>query len=170
MVVWFLKRGVSQRRKDWGPLCLATLLRLKFLCILYCSWLHYLAEEYHEMPLSWIICIGFLQIPSNKEKEAARFAQLWNKVITSFREEDLISDRCVIFFCITLLIMDVAKTCKYLLLWAWLFSIFREMNLLLVPYWADRDLGLIQWPPFLLASKVRFTILWKNVKTCLLRH
>lgn len=115
MVVWFLKRGVSQRRKDWGPLCLATLLRLKFLCILYCSWLHYLAEEYHEMPLSWIICIGFLQIPSNKEKEAARFAQLWNKVITSFREEDLISDRCVIFFCITLLIMDVAKTCKYIL-------------------------------------------------------
>lgn len=28
------------------------------------------------------------------------------------------------------------------------------MNLLLVPYWADRDLDLIQWPPFLLASKV----------------
>ncbi|ESR59155.1 callose synthase 3 [Citrus sinensis] len=65
---------------------------------------------------------NFAEIPSNKEKEAARFAQLWNKVITSFREEDLISDR--------------------------------EMNLLLVPYWADRDLGLIQWPPFLLASKI----------------
>ena len=32
--------------------------------------------------------------------------------------------------------------------------IFREMDLLLVPYWADRDLELIQWPPFLLASKV----------------
>lgn len=30
----------------------------------------------------------------------------------------------------------------------------REMDLLLVPYWADRDLDLIQWPPFLLASKV----------------
>jgi callose synthase len=30
----------------------------------------------------------------------------------------------------------------------------REKNLLLVPYWADRDLDLIQWPPFLLASKV----------------
>jgi len=28
------------------------------------------------------------------------------------------------------------------------------MDLLLVPYWADRDLDLIQWPPFLLASKV----------------
>lgn len=28
------------------------------------------------------------------------------------------------------------------------------MNLLLVPYRADRELDLIQWPPFLLASKV----------------
>lgn len=33
------------------------------------------------------------QIPPNKEKEAARFAQLWNKIITSFREEDLINNR-----------------------------------------------------------------------------
>ncbi|XP_044483306.1 callose synthase 3-like [Mangifera indica] len=65
---------------------------------------------------------NFAQVPSNKEKEAARFAQLWNKIISSFREEDLISNR--------------------------------EMDLLLVPYWADRDLDLIQWPPFLLASKI----------------
>ncbi|KAK4258423.1 hypothetical protein QN277_007877 [Acacia crassicarpa] len=64
----------------------------------------------------------FADIPSNKEKEAARFAQLWNQIITSFREEDLISNR--------------------------------EMDLLLVPYWADRELDLIQWPPFLLASKI----------------
>lgn len=35
----------------------------------------------------------FDEIPSNKGKEAARFAQLWNKIITSFREEDLISNR-----------------------------------------------------------------------------
>lgn len=33
------------------------------------------------------------QIPSNKEKEAARFAQLWNTVISSFRKEDLISNK-----------------------------------------------------------------------------
>ncbi|WCJ21641.1 callose synthase 1 [Euphorbia peplus] len=30
----------------------------------------------------------------------------------------------------------------------------KEMDLLLVPYWADQDLGLIEWPPFLLASKI----------------
>ncbi|KAG5565273.1 hypothetical protein RHGRI_001233 [Rhododendron griersonianum] len=64
----------------------------------------------------------FDEIPSNKGKEAARFAQLWNKIISSFRDEDLINDR--------------------------------EKNLLLLPYWADRDLDLIQWPPFLLASKL----------------
>ncbi|KAJ4711705.1 Callose synthase [Melia azedarach] len=64
----------------------------------------------------------FAEVPSNKEKEAAKFAQMWNKIISSFREEDLISNR--------------------------------EMDLLLVPYWADRDLDLIQWPPFLLASKI----------------
>ncbi|KAL0459295.1 UNVERIFIED_CONTAM: Callose synthase 3, partial [Sesamum latifolium] len=66
------------------------------------------------------------EIPSSKEKEAARFAQLWNKIITSFREEDLISNR--------------------------------EMDLLLVPYWADRDLELMQWPPFLLASKIPIAV------------
>ncbi|XP_061367624.1 callose synthase 3-like [Gastrolobium bilobum] len=64
----------------------------------------------------------FAEIPSNKGKEPARFAQLWNQIITSFREEDLISNR--------------------------------EMDLLLVPYWADTQLNLIQWPPFLLASKI----------------
>ncbi|KAK9124975.1 hypothetical protein Scep_013821 [Stephania cephalantha] len=64
----------------------------------------------------------FEKIASSKEKGAAKFAQLWNKIISSFRQEDLISDR--------------------------------EMDLLLVPYWADQDLDLIQWPPFLLASKI----------------
>ncbi|KAK7243498.1 hypothetical protein RIF29_38296 [Crotalaria pallida] len=68
----------------------------------------------------------FDQVSSNKEKEAARFAQLWNKIITSLRDEDLIDNR--------------------------------EMDLLLVPYWADRDLNLIQWPPFLLASKIPIAV------------
>lgn len=34
----------------------------------------------------------------DKERQAARFAQMWNKIITSFRKEDLISDRCLIDF------------------------------------------------------------------------
>ncbi|XP_030967643.1 callose synthase 2-like [Quercus lobata] len=61
------------------------------------------------------------EIPSDKGKNAAQFAQLWNRIISSFREEDLITN--------------------------W------EMDLLLVPYWAS-GLDLIQWPPFLLASKI----------------
>ncbi|MQL73127.1 hypothetical protein Taro_005442 [Colocasia esculenta] len=61
-----------------------------------------------------------------KELESAKFAQLWNKIITSFRKEDLINDR--------------------------------ERDLLLVPYWADRDSGLTQWPPFLFASKIPIAV------------
>ncbi|KAD3069004.1 hypothetical protein E3N88_36884 [Mikania micrantha] len=63
---------------------------------------------------------------STNKEETARFAQMWNKIITCFREEDLISNR--------------------------------EMDLLLMPCWADFDLKLIQWPPFLLASKVYYLL------------
>jgi callose synthase len=59
---------------------------------------------------------------TDKEKIAARFAQMWNEIITSFREEDLINNK--------------------------------EKELLLVPYVADQALEIMQWPPFLLASKV----------------
>lgn len=65
---------------------------------------------------------SFDEITASKRSEAAKFAQLWNDVICSFREEDLISDR--------------------------------EMDLLLVPYSSDSSLKIIQWPPFLLASKI----------------
>ncbi|KAL8241410.1 hypothetical protein R6Q59_014764 [Mikania micrantha] len=78
--------------------------------------------EKRKKGLSTILSHDFATIPPHNPKEAARFAQLWNKIITSFREEDLINNR--------------------------------EMNLLLVPYWADLDLDLIQWPPFLLASMI----------------
>ncbi|XP_078440418.1 callose synthase 3-like [Wolffia australiana] len=67
----------------------------------------------------------FSKIPEGNKKTNAKFAQLWNKIISSLRNEDLIDDR--------------------------------ERDLLLVPYWAD-DLGLIQWPPFLLASKIPIAI------------
>ncbi|KAK8637221.1 hypothetical protein V6N13_064645 [Hibiscus sabdariffa] len=68
----------------------------------------------------------FAEVTANKRSEAAKFAQLWNEVICSFREEDLISDR--------------------------------EMDLLLVPYTSDPSLKLIQWPPFLLASKITIAL------------
>ncbi|XP_071741493.1 callose synthase 5 [Rutidosis leptorrhynchoides] len=64
----------------------------------------------------------FAEVTPNRRTEAAKFAQLWNEVVCSFREEDFISDR--------------------------------EMDLMLVPYSSDPSLNLIQWPPFLLASKV----------------
>ncbi|KAL7612774.1 hypothetical protein Lser_V15G06702 [Lactuca serriola] len=64
----------------------------------------------------------FQQVTPDKRTEAAKFAQLWNEVVCSFREEDLISDR--------------------------------EMDLMLVPYSSDPTLIVVQWPPFLLASKI----------------
>ncbi|XP_043697795.1 callose synthase 5 [Telopea speciosissima] len=64
----------------------------------------------------------FSEASVSRRTEAAKFGQLWNEVICSFREEDLISDS--------------------------------EMDLLLVPYSSDPSLKLIQWPPFLLASKI----------------
>ncbi|KAJ0623230.1 putative 1,3-beta-glucan synthase [Helianthus annuus] len=64
----------------------------------------------------------FTNKATSKKEDAARFAQTWNKIITSFREEDIINNR--------------------------------EMDLLLMPYRADMQLNLIQWPPFLLASKL----------------
>jgi callose synthase len=48
--------------------------------------------------------------------------------------------------------------------------LFREMNLLLVPYWADTQLDLIQWPPFLLASKVCFIFYATSLSLFLLNH
>ncbi|KAI4326688.1 hypothetical protein MLD38_031975 [Melastoma candidum] len=62
------------------------------------------------------------QVLSNKEKETARFAQLWNQIISSLREEDLINNR--------------------------------EMDLLLVPYWADCEMDVMQWPLMLLSNKM----------------
>ncbi|KAG0449589.1 hypothetical protein HPP92_027224 [Vanilla planifolia] len=64
----------------------------------------------------------FSKVPLSNMEETAKFAQMWNKIILSFRDEDLINNR--------------------------------EMNLLLVPHSADQDLKLVQWPPFLLASKI----------------
>ncbi|GMN30383.1 hypothetical protein TIFTF001_002769 [Ficus carica] len=55
----------------------------------------------------------FAEITASRRSEAAKFAQLWNEVICSFREEDLI-----------------------------------------IPYSSDPGLKIIQWPPFLLASKI----------------
>ncbi|KAL6616823.1 hypothetical protein ACP70R_039093 [Stipagrostis hirtigluma subsp. patula] len=62
------------------------------------------------------------QEDTKEEKIVARFAQIWNLMITSFQDENLIDNR--------------------------------EKNLLSVPYCKDRDMEILQWTPFLLASKI----------------
>ncbi|MQM07928.1 hypothetical protein Taro_040776 [Colocasia esculenta] len=64
----------------------------------------------------------FAEVSPNKRTEAAKFAQLWNEIIS------------------------IAKLRT--------FALSREMDLMLVPYSSDPSLNLIQWPPFLLASKI----------------
>ncbi|XP_071914345.1 callose synthase 5 [Coffea arabica] len=94
----------------------------------------------------------FDEVTASRRSEAAKFAQLWNEVICSFREEDLISDRKasdnLLLLCLII----------FLSFWSWslieYFYYFREMDLLLVPYSSDPSLKIIQWPPFLLASKI----------------
>lgn len=96
-----------------------------------------LRSRFHSLPGAFNACLvpserrqkrgfslskHFAEASPSKRTEAAKFAQLWNEIICSFREEDLISDR--------------------------------EMDLLLVPYSSDPSLKMIQWPPFLLASKI----------------
>ncbi|MED6156387.1 Callose synthase 5, partial [Stylosanthes scabra] len=90
----------------------------------------------------------FDEISASERTEAAKFAQLWNEIICSFREEDLISDRQDLkpgFY--YSLCSSPIKNKVYL-------HDSREMDLLLVPYSLDSRLKIIQWPPFLLASKI----------------
>lgn len=87
MHAWFLrKRTSSLRRRDLKPLCLESSQRFVY---------YYSLLSVYQVAASWYSGKKpfFLQIPSNKAKEAARFAQLWNRIITSFRDEDLINNR-----------------------------------------------------------------------------
>lgn len=86
---------------------------------------------------------------ADKENIAARFAQMWNEIVTSFREEDLIDNRWLDF-----LDKFNFKLNYFISLNLMAHFWHREKELLLVPYVSDQALGVVQWPPFLLASKV----------------
>jgi callose synthase len=80
---------------------------------------------------------------------------MWNEIISSFREEDLISDRFFFhFFLLQIIIITFFFFTKGMKVYQ-LFLCIREKELLLVPYVADPAHKLMQWPPFLLASKVK---------------
>lgn len=83
---------------------------------------------------------------------AAQFSPFWNEIIKSLREEDYISNRQV---------ASLIKPCMpfyimFLNLEFNLFFIFREMDLLSMPS-NTGSLRLVQWPLFLLSSKVNLT-------------
>ncbi|KAF3976520.1 hypothetical protein CMV_000294 [Castanea mollissima] len=49
-------------------------------------------EKTKKKGLKATFSLKFDEVPSNNRKNAAQFAQLWNRIITSFRDEDLITN------------------------------------------------------------------------------
>jgi callose synthase len=94
--------------------------------------------------------------PEVIKKETARFAQIWNEIIMSFRQEDLINDKYSLKQT-PYVLCYITISCRGCCLNVYRLNFdCREKDLLLVPYSKDRELtDIIQWPPFLLASKVR---------------
>ncbi|KAL8241406.1 hypothetical protein R6Q59_014760 [Mikania micrantha] len=52
-----------------------------------------ISPEKRKKGLATSLSHNFSTLPSSKDKEAAKFSQIWNKIITSFRGEDLINNR-----------------------------------------------------------------------------
>lgn len=94
------------------------------------------------------------------KKNSAKFAQVWNEFILSMRMEDLVSNRLGLPPPLCMHHLMYSYICPYddIYLYINLFTsicFFREKDLLLVPYSSTSILSVMQWPPFLLASKVR---------------
>ncbi|KAH9291990.1 hypothetical protein KI387_042820, partial [Taxus chinensis] len=124
--IWYaifstLTGGVSGAMRRLGEIRTLGMLRSRFHS-LPGAFNAYLVPSKKHLQRNFSFARRFEEVSPSMWKEAAKFAQLWNEVICSFREEDIISNR--------------------------------EMDLLLVPYSLDTSLNLIQWPPFLLASKI----------------
>ncbi|GMH25104.1 hypothetical protein Nepgr_026947 [Nepenthes gracilis] len=102
----------------------------------------YLVPSHKSQKGGFSVTARFAEVTTSRRSEAAKFAQLWNEIICSFREEDLISDR------------KGPSSFNQLLFVDFFVILSLEMDLLLVPYSSDPGLKIIQWPPFLLASKI----------------
>lgn len=95
----------------------------------------------------------YLKVVEKNKVDAARFSPFWNEIIRNLREEDYITN---------LLVMETAIYFSYRfspffrLIWylhGHVFLACSEMELLLMPK-NSGDIPLVQWPLFLLASKV----------------
>lgn len=82
---------------------------------------------------------------------AAMFSPFWNEIIKSLREEDYISNRLIITF----VFFRFLPFCTTHLNHTFKFFDCREMDLLSIPS-NTGSLRLVQWPLFLLCSKVQF--------------
>lgn len=104
---------------------------------------------------AYVITLHLKAVDKNKF-DAARFSPVWNEIIRNLREEDYITN---------LLVMEASSYFSHLYcsftfsflfvlhVYDRVFLVCSEMELLLMPK-NSADLPLVQWPLFLLASKV----------------
>jgi len=83
---------------------------------------------------------------------AAMFSPFWNEIIKSLREEDYLSNRLMIITCFR--VLSFFAVCTTPLTHTFEFFDCREMDLLSIPS-NTGSLRLVQWPLFLLCSKVQ---------------
>ena len=76
------------------------------------------------------------------------FSDIWNAIISSLRDEDLISNRFAFGISLSFPFHGMLNSKVVFPI------VYREMNLMIVPS-SMGDISVFQWPPFLLALKVR---------------
>lgn len=109
--------------------------------------------------LNYFLLLNFVllwQDDSLERKNIAKFSQMWNEFILSLRMEDLISHKQGPWLKFVMLLskqISADMHFKFKLVILLLLRTARERDLLLVPY-SSSEVSVIQWPPFLLASKV----------------
>lgn len=110
-----------------------------------------------------------LKVLEKNKADAARFSPFWNEIIKNLREEDYMTTlwvsqvSLVVTFFLLILVFHIIK-------FAWILHFFthfintawREMELLLMPR-NTGNLPLVQWPLFLLASKVSHFYLFHSM-------
>lgn len=87
-----------------------------------------------------------------------KFIVVWNEIIKSFREEDIISNRLIILsFLINYLLFkySCSKT-SFHIKKQMLSHVNREVELMKMPLSSELFSGLVRWPIFLLANQVAF--------------
>ncbi|CAK9177253.1 unnamed protein product [Ilex paraguariensis] len=98
----------------------------------------------------WYLHQRFQKASENEKNSVVKFVLVWNQIICSFREEDLISNRLNTFFLFFSLNMPYLSRN----LMEFYFIKSREMDLMKIPSSPELFSGQVHWPVFLLTNKL----------------